>query len=756
MVTISNANNSAISSTSSGANSARASGNTGGGNASGNSVSALNANNGNGNGGNTSSNNGSNTSAEKKDASAVISTLGVGTSLSLSTLLTGLMQVASIPLTQYHRQQDGVKTELSAFAQLKNSLTTFQSALGNLTLSANFKTLNANSSDKTVAEADVFTGAQPGSYNVDVSQLAQAETLVTGGQSSVNAAIGSGKATTLTFNFGTIGGTDGASDDADGKSTTTTKGGKPDADGHYADGTTFTPSTGTSKTITINSGNNTLGGIRDAINNARMGVTASIVNDGAENPYRLVLSNDKTGANQAMQVTASGDDAVGKLLSFDPTKTDAQSMSQSTAAQDAKLSVNGISLNSATNKVSGAMNGFTIRLSTVGKTTLSVNNDTSAIETNISNFVDGYNTLIGSVSGLTNYDSTDASKNGPLLGDTTAANIKGTLQRMVSGSLEGGNGYSTMADVGITFNADGTLALNTEKLKDALSKNLPAFASLFATNGTTSDSGVNFLTSGPKAAAGKYDVIITQAATQGEAKGEAKADLNAAGKAALDLTVTLNGSAQNVSIAKGTYSTPKDLATALQKAINENSTFTANGASVNVNADEEGKLVVTSTNYGKSSNVGISGNGAVALFGKESIKGTPGKDVAGTVGGFKATGNGQTLTGQPGTPIDGVALQVQGAAHGARGSVSYSVGFAARLNTFVDDVTSLTGSLSTATKALDGRVSSIDKQITKFQSHLDDVQSNYQQQFSRLNQLSVKMKTASDMLNAQFNWTSSH
>ncbi|WP_347558275.1 flagellar filament capping protein FliD [Robbsia sp. KACC 23696] len=753
MVTISNANTSTMSSTSSAANSARASGNTGGANASGNGVSASNANNGNGNNTNSSSNN---TNNEKRDASAVISTLGVGTSLSLSSLLTGLMQVASIPLSQYHRQQDGVKTELSAFAQLKNSLTTFQSSLGNLTLAANFKTLNSTSSDKNVAEADVFTGAQPGNYNVDVSQLAQAQTLVTGGQASVNSAIGSGTPTTLTFNFGTIGGTDKASDDADDSAAPTTSGGTPDASGHYGDGTTFTQSTGSSKTITINAGNNTLGGIRDAINNARMGVTASIVNDGADNPYRLVLSNDKTGAAQAMQITSSGDDAVGKLLSFDPTKTDAQAMTQSTTAQDAKLSVNGISLTSPTNKVSGALNGFTMRLANTGKTTLSVSNDTSAIETNIGNFVDGYNALIGSVSSLTNYDSTDASKNGPLLGDSTASNIKGSLQRMVSSSLEGGNGYNTMADVGITFNADGTLALNQQKLKDALSKNLPAFASLFATNGTTSDSGVNFLVAGTKAQAGKYDVIITQPATQGEAKGEAKADLNAASKAALDLTVTVNGSAQNVTLAKGVYATPKDLASALQKAINENSAFTASGASVNVNADDDGKLTVTSTNYGKSSNVAISGNGTVALFGKEAVKGTPGKDVAGTVGGFKATGSGQTLTGQAGTPIDGVALQVQGSGHGARGSVSYSVGFAARLNSFVDDVTSMTGSLSTATKALDSRVSGIDKQITKFQSHLDDVQSNYQQQFSKLNQLSVKMKTASDMLNAQFNWTSSH
>jgi flagellar hook-associated protein 2 len=101
-----------------------------------------------------------------------------------------------------------------------------------------------------------------------------------------------------------------------------------------------------------------------------------------------------------------------------------------------------------------------------------------------------------------------------------------------------------------------------------------------------------------------------------------------------------------------------------------------------------------------------------------------------------------------------VTLQVSGANTGARGTVSYSVGFGAKLNKYVDDATGMSGSLDTATKALNTRVGSIDKQIGAFQTHLNQVQSNYQNQFSRLNQLSVKMKTAGNMLNAQFNRTS--
>ena len=233
------------------------------------------------------------------------------------------------------------------------------------------------------------------------------------------------------------------------------------------------------------------------------------------------------------------------------------------------------------------------------------------------------------------------------------------------------------------------------------------------------------------------------------------ADLSSAAADPMDITVTLDGAAQNITVPKANYKSATDLANAVQKAINANSTFTSSGASVNVTADDDGYLSVTSTSYGSSSNVGITGNGALVLFGDTTIKGDKGVDVKGTIGGYAADGKGQMLTGGKGTPISSIALQVSGDTTGWRGTTSYSVGFGARLDNYVKDVTGTGGSLDTANKALNTHVSSIEKQISKFQDHLSDVQSNYQRQFSRLNQLSVKMKTASNMLDAQFNRTTS-
>ncbi|MCY0385969.1 flagellar filament capping protein FliD [Robbsia sp. Bb-Pol-6] len=670
-----------------------------------------------------------------------------GSSLSLGSMLTGLMKVASIPLTNYQHQQGSVQTEISAYAQLKSDLSTFQSSLNTLTLAANFKALAATSSDSGVATAKVFTGAQPGNYTVNVSQLAQAQTLVSEGQKSVSTAIGSGADTTLTINLGTVGAT--TSKDDSGASTTT--GGTADAEGHYADGTTFTPG-GTSKTIKINSSNNTLGGIRDAINGAAIGVTASIVNDGGASPYRLVLTNSATGAAQAMQVTAKGDDAVGALLGFDPAGT--QAMKQTTAAQDAQLSVNGISLNSPSNTVSSALSGFTLALSKVGATTLSVVNDTSTVESNVGGFVDAYNTLANSLSSLTNYDANDSSKNGILLGDSTTRDIKSALQRIVTGSIDGGSGLNTLADVGIGFSNDGTLAVDEPTLQSALQNNLTGVASLFGTNGTTTDNGVTYLNAGSGTQAGKYDIRVTQAATQGALTGTAAADLEKASIGPLSLTVTVDGTTQNIALPQKAYASAGDAAAALQNAINGNAAFTASGASVNVAADDQGTLSLTSTSYGAGSRVSVAGNGAQTLFGDTSVKGSAGLDVKGSIGGFAGTGSGQTLLGQPGTAVAGLSVQVGGDGTGPRGSVSYSVGFAAQLSGYIDNATGTTGAIANATKTLDTRVASIGKQITSFQSHLSQVQANYQTQFSALNTLSTKMKTASTVLNAQFNNTS--
>ncbi|WP_170844984.1 flagellar filament capping protein FliD [Chitinasiproducens palmae] len=667
----------------------------------------------------------------------MISSLGIGTTLSLSSLLTGLMQVASIPLTTYQANKDSVNTEISAYGTLSSALTTFQTAISNLTLSANFKSLAASSSNTSVATASVYTGASAGSYTVAVSQLAQAQTLVASGQSSLSTAIGGNTSTTLTFDFGTVSTTTGT-----------------DADGNATSSSSFT-SAGTTKTLTIDSTNNTLAGIRDAINGASLGVTASIVNDGSDTPYRLVITSNTTGAASGLKISASGDSTVAGMLAYDPASTGSQGMTQTVAAQDAKLTVNGLSLSSATNTVSGSLPGFTLSLAQTGSTTLTVSNDTDTIATNIATFVDAYNTLLTSINTLTNYDANDSSKNGALLGDSTVNNIKSLLQRIATSSIDGGGTLKTLADVGISYGSDGSLSLDATTLKSKLSSNLSDFAALFGTAGTTTDARVSYLAAGSSTQAGTYKIDITRAATQASASGTAAANLTSASSSKISLTVALNGATVNISIPQATYTSADELAKAVQTAINDDSTFKTAGSAVNVSANSDGTLTIGSTAYGSASKLTVTGLSASALFGTSSLSATDGVDVAGTIGGFQATGSGQTLTGQTGTAVAGLAVEVSGDTTGERGTVSYSVGFAAQFYSYVADVTSTSGAIATATGTLDDKVTAITTQMTKFQAHLDQVQAKYEAQFTALNALLTKMKTASSLLDAQFNSTTS-
>ncbi|MDF6804817.1 hypothetical protein NLR00_23200, partial [Escherichia coli] len=159
-----------------------------------------------------------------------------------------------------------------AVGTLKSALSTFQTALSSLTSASNYSAMKASGYDTSMLSASVTGSAPAGSYAVNVTQLAQSQVLAAQGQASTTTAIGSGASTTISFSVGAVSGG-------------SLSGGK------YT-GSTFTQNGNLAGgSITIDSSNNTLAGIRDAINSANLGGSASIVNDGSGSPYRLVLTS---------------------------------------------------------------------------------------------------------------------------------------------------------------------------------------------------------------------------------------------------------------------------------------------------------------------------------------------------------------------------------------------------------------------------------------------------------------------------------
>ncbi|SCK60179.1 flagellar hook-associated protein 2 [Variovorax sp. HW608] len=416
-----------------------------------------------------------------------ISSLGVGSNLDLSTLLTQLQTAESQPLVDLQSKQTGYTTKLTAYGKLSSVLSGFESAAAALGSPSLFQSVKAASSNTGVLTATGDSTAVAGSYSINVTQLAQSQSLVSAGQASATTAIGNG---TITIDFGTVSG--GTLDATTGK---------------YA-GATFTKdATRTAVPITIDASNNTLQGIRDAINAANAGVTATVVSDGSAAPERLVLSSTQTGAASSMKISVAGDAALQNLLANDPEAT--QNLTQTVSGQDAKLTVNGIAVSSARNTVKEAIQGTTLNLVSLGTSSVNLSNDTTSVSSAISAFVQAYNNLQSTATSLTAYNAT--TKTGAaLMGDATLRNIQTKIRQALVAPQDGGsNDMKVLSEVGISFQKDGTLALDSDKLNKALSTNLAGVSKLFASaDGSTAGYGkqLSSLVSGMTADGGALQV----------------------------------------------------------------------------------------------------------------------------------------------------------------------------------------------------------------------------------------------------------
>lgn len=397
-----------------------------------------------------------------------ISNLGVGSGLDLSSLLDQLSASEQAPLTAIQDQETSYSTKLSAYGQLSSALSGFQSAAAKLGQPDFFNATKIASSNTDVLSASSTTGASPGTYAVDVTALAQAQSLVSAGQAKQDAAIGTG---TIHIDFGTI---SGGTVDTDSSSATY---------GKYT-GATFTAKAGsTGVDINIDSSHNSLEGIRDAINAANAGVTATILNDGSGSPYRLVLSANDTGAANSMRISATSSDgtnALAGLVANDPAGT--QNLDQTVAARDATLSVNNIAIQSASNQVS-AIQGLTMSLSQTGTSVVSVQHDTAAIESGVQAFVTAYNSLQSTETSLSAFDPTAAQgqQASPLTGDGVLRNIQTQVREALDTPQAGGtDALTVLSQVGVAFQTDGTLSLDTGKLSTAMTSNMAGVAALFS------------------------------------------------------------------------------------------------------------------------------------------------------------------------------------------------------------------------------------------------------------------------------------
>ncbi len=649
---------------------------------------------------------------------------GVGSNLDVNGIVKSLMSIEQQPLTLLNNKEASFQAKLSAYGVLRAALATFQDSVSSLQSAASSPAFSATSSDNAVVTASASKSAETNSYALDVLQLAQRQSLVTTGQSSNSALIGDGSTTTLSFEFGSISG-----------GTLT--------DGSYS-GATFTASGASAQTVTIDATNNTLQGIRDAINSADIGVKASIVKDGSAAPYRLVLQSENGGAANSMRIGVSGDAQIAALLSYDASGT--QNLTQTLAAQDSQVMINGVTVSSTSATISDAIEGVTFNLVKVGTANVSVGQDNSAISKAVDAFVKSYNELNTSIRSLTGYNA-DTKQGGALLGDTAARAIQARLRAALGGTLGGTleGEIRVLSQVGITFQRDGSLLLDSSKLGAALSEDTQGVLRLFSSSVKSSDSLVRVVSSGA-ARAGTYAVDLTTAATRGVLVGSVAANLTVTEGVNDSLTLDVDGVIGTVTLTPGTY-TAATLASMVEAAVNGAGAFQSADAKISA-SEESGVLTLTSQRFGSASKVSASGNAAAGLLGAAPTA-TMGVDVAGSINGLPATATGQTLIGSAGSDVDGLTLEIGGTATGSRGTVTVSKSFTQTLDELLDDFLSGTGPLTSRTDGINRSIQDISRQRDNLNRRLEGIEARYLAQFTTLDGLISNLNATSVFLTQQ-------
>lgn len=386
---------------------------------------------------------------------ATITSLGVGSGMDLEGLVTSLMQIERRPLTSLQNQAKSYNAKISALGALSGKLSALQTAAKDLTPSVlqtaidKFATYKGTVGDPTIASASVSTGAVAGSYSLEVTQLARGQRLTStsfpGGPSSP---IATG---TLTIDFGTM------------------------------SGGSFNIDYARQATIEITSGNNTLTGLRNAINEANLGLTATIVN--GTGGAQLVVTG-KDGSDQ----TFSFSDLSG--FEFDPASTDPSVDFPSVrTALNAEFSLNGISASSPSNTVTGVLDGVTLTLSketaTGESTTLEISRDNSTkLKEGIEAFIKAYNDAASTMKTQGAYN-TETKVAGALQGNSLLRNAESTLRSLIFNTTAGGaSAYQRFSDLGISFAADGNLKLDASKLEAAIAADATGVANLVSKVGT--------------------------------------------------------------------------------------------------------------------------------------------------------------------------------------------------------------------------------------------------------------------------------
>ena len=406
-----------------------------------------------------------------------LSALNAGSGLNTTQIVDALVEANRAPKAEaINKKVEENNVKISGFGTLKQQFETFKTSMTSLDGEIGLSVASGSSNIETTITDK--TKISDFSHSMAVSQLAQNHTLVFANNfSTENASIGQG---TLLFEFGSWNRNDKE----------------------------FTEDTSiTNKTLTIDSTNNTLTGLRDAINDGGMGVTASIIQT-ATSAYSLVVKSN-SGSGNEMKITATEDSSNAGLSTFGFSTY--ASSKETIVGQDANLTIDGVTVTRSSNTITDLINGVQLEIKGTVSSAVTVNasyDETNALA-NMNSFVTSLNTLNTKLSELTNR-GLNGEASGALAGDSIARSIQSRIRSMTTTPIEG---YSTssiyLTNFGISTQLDGSIAFDEDEFLTAYRANPEDIAAIFASQVKTDSSSVTAQVTGDDYVAGVYDFALS-------------------------------------------------------------------------------------------------------------------------------------------------------------------------------------------------------------------------------------------------------
>lgn len=400
-------------------------------------------------------------------STGTISSAGIGSGLDVDSIVTQLMAVESQPLTAMQAKSTAIGTKISAFGSITSALSSLSDAVTTLATASTWTGKTVSSSNSDAVDVSVSSGdsASASSFSVSVTQLAQAQSTASNAVAT-GSGVGSGS---LSIQIGTW----------------DTSGSTP----------SFTAGSKAAVSVSIAKGDS-IATIASKINKAGAGVTATVLHDISGD--RLLVRSSTTGEASGFRIQSTDDgtdttDVGLSTLAFDPASSSTTGMAANTIqyAANAKATINGISVASATNTLTDTIPGLTLTLSQVTTTPVEITaaSDTDSMTTAINNFVSAYNAANELMNTDTAYDASTSTA-AVLQGDSTTVSLQNAMRSLI-GQISGGGTFQRLSDIGVQIAKDGAgdLTVNSTTLAAALQD--PASVGQFfsaptgTSNGTT-------------------------------------------------------------------------------------------------------------------------------------------------------------------------------------------------------------------------------------------------------------------------------